>query len=228
VLSHESAARLLGVELAQDGGVERVTVARHRSRVVLEGWDVRRADLDTADVLHRPDGLVVTRPARTVADLCAVLPLAQAVAAADSALRGRLVLAAELVARLHAGPAPGSRRRRRVAALLDERSESVLESLLRVLLADAGLPTPRTQFVIRADGVLVARVDFCWPASRLVVEADGFAFHSDRAAYRRDRERLNQLESLGWRVLRFSWEDVVGRPDYVIALVRGCLEALAA
>jgi very-short-patch-repair endonuclease len=228
VLSHETAARLLGIELAQDSGVERITVARHRSRVRLEGWDVRRADVAPADVLDRPDGLVVTRPARTVADLCVVLPLAQAVAAADSALRSRLVLAAELVARLQGGPAPGSRRRRRVAALLDARSESVLESLLRVLLAEAGLPTPCTQVPLRADGVLVARVDFCWPASRLVVEADGFAFHRDRVAYRRDRERLNQLESLGWRVLRFSWEDVIGRPDYVVALVRGCLEGLAA
>ncbi len=66
----------------------------------------------------------------------------------------------------------------------------------------------------------MAQVDLCWPAACLIVEADGFAFHSDRAAYRRDRERLNQLERLGWRVLRVTWEDVVHRPEHVVALVR--------
>lgn len=228
VLSHESAARCLGVELAVDRAVCRLTVPRNRSGVRLPGWEVRRAPLSEAEVLTLPDGLLVTCVARTVADLACVLPLAHAVAAGDSALRKRLVGLALLADVLRAGRGPTAPPKRAVAALLDARSGSVLESLLRVLLAEAGLPPPRTQFQIRADGLLVARADFCWPEARLVVEADGFAFHSDRAAYRRDRERLNQLESLGWRVLRFSWEDVVHRPDYVIALVRGCLEALAA
>ena len=43
------------------------------------------------------------------------------------------------------------------------------------------------------DGGFVARVDFCWPAATLIVEADGFAQHSDRSAYRRDRQRLTAL-----------------------------------
>ena len=70
--------------------------------------------------------------------------------------------------------------------------------------------------------------DFACADARLVVEADGFAFHSDRAAYRKDRERLNALERLGWRVLRFTWEDVRGRPAYVVGLVHGCLADAAA
>lgn len=85
-------------------------------------------------------------------------------------------------------------------------------------------PRPVPQFVVRnEDGSFLARVDFCWPALGLIVEADGFAFHADRAAYRKDRERLNGLERLGWRVLRFTWEDVVSRPDYVLELVAECL-----
>ena len=66
-------------------------------------------------------------------------------------------------------------------------------------------------------------MDFCWPSQRLVVEADGFAYHSSRDDYRRDRRRMNELERLGWRVLRFSWEDVTQRPDYVTTLVGACL-----
>ena len=39
---------------------------------------------------------------------------------------------------------------------------------------------------------------------------------------------MNELERLGWRVLRFSWEDVTQHPDHVVGLVRGCLVPLAA
>ena len=103
-------------------------------------------------------------------------------------------------------------------------SGSAPESLLWVLLALSALPMPETQVVLRdRDGTFVARVDFAWRAPRLVVEADGFAFHSDREAYRRDRERLKALERLGWRVLRFTWEDVRSRPDHVVTTVRACL-----
>jgi very-short-patch-repair endonuclease len=111
---------------------------------------------------------------------------------------------------------------------MDARSESVLESLTRVLLVLGGL-LPVVQHEIRdANGAFVARVDFAWPDLRLVVEVDGFAFHADRAAYRRDRERLNELERLGWRVLRFTWEDVRHRPEHVLTLVRECLTQAAA
>jgi very-short-patch-repair endonuclease len=56
-----------------------------------------------------------------------------------------------------------------------------------------------------------------------VVETDGFAFHADRTTYRADRRRGNALVLAGWRVLRFSWEDVVHSPDGVVADVRAAL-----
>ena len=55
---------------------------------------------------------------------------------------------------------------------------------------------------------------------RVVIELDGFAYHSDRADYRRDRRRTNALTALGYRVLRFSWEDVVGDAGSVVDRVR--------
>ena len=60
-----------------------------------------------------------------------------------------------------------------------------------------------------------------------MVETDGFAFHSDRTSYRNDRRRTNQLVLAGWRILRFSWEDVVHHPEEVVAAVRAAL-AMAA
>ena len=122
----------------------------------------------------------------------------------------------------------GAGRLRAVAQMVDPLAGSVLETLLRIVLAILS-PPPITQYAVYdRHGQLVARVDFCFLAARLVVEADGYAFHSDRIAFRRDRDRLNDLERLGWRVLRFTWEDVVQRPDHVLRLVNECLRAGAA
>ena len=99
--------------------------------------------------------------------------------------------------------------------------------MLRVLVTAHGLRPPCSQFEVWNHAFLVGRVDFAWPEARLIVEVDGFAFHADRASYRRDRERDNELERLGWRVLRFTWEDVNGRPEYVVALVDAMLSRAA-
>lgn len=223
-LSHESAARDQGLEVVDDGGRQSLTVPRNRSRVVLPGWDVHRRDVEVVEVRGRR----VTSPVRTVVDLAGDRPLSRGVAVADSAVRLKLVTSAVLVAALVARPGPNRAARRAVAALVDPASGSVLESLFRVLVHETGLPPPRTQYDVRDGRRFVARVDFCWPAQRLVVEVDGFAFHSDRAAYRADRRRMNELERLGWRVLRFSWEDVVSGEAYVVATLRALLDAAAA
>ena len=87
-----------------------------------------------------------------------------------------------------------------------------------------GLPPPELQLRVHDErGGLVARVDFAWPQARLVVEVDGFAYHSSREDVRKDHARAVRLTLLGWRVLRFGWEDVVGRPEHVIAVVREAL-----
>lgn len=223
-VSHELAAAALGVELVDDVR-RRLTVPRNRSRRAVAGWDVRRADLPPDDVLM-VDDVRFTALQRSLRDLCRVLPFASALAALDSALRQELVDLEALG--LDRALGANCSRLRRAGAAADPLSGSVLESLLRALLLTAGIPAPDTQYVIRdAVGEFVARVDFCWPAARLVVEADGFAFHSDRESYRSDRRRLNELERLGWRVLRFSWEDVVERPEVVVRLVRECLAQAA-
>lgn len=219
-LSHEEAAVALHVELVSKTWVPTITVPRNHGHVKEPGWRVRRCDVPTR-VLQ--NGVRVVQPARTVVDLAMRLPVNEAVAVGDSALRRNLVLVPQLQALAGQLRGRGAPEARAVVALLDPKSESVLESLLRVLLVTSGLPVPTSQALILDGRDLVAKVDLCWRAQRLIVEADGFAFHSDRVAYRRDRERMNHLERLGWRVLRFTWEDVVGRPQHVVELVRRCL-----
>ena len=218
--SHQDAARLWGIELVAPGRVRHVTVARCRSRLSHPGTQVHRADVDAVEI----DGIPVTSAVRTVVDLCRTLPRAEAVVAADSALRHRLLTTRELLAAAAAlAPAAGRPRVREVVSRVDDRSGSVLETLCRLLLEDAGLRPFETQYVVRGGRGTIGRVDFAWPEQRLVVEVDGFAFHADRAAYRSDRRRGNALVLAGWRVLRFSYEDVVGAPTVVVAMVRAAL-----
>ena len=50
-----------------------------------------------------------------------------------------------------------------------------------------------------------------------MVEADGYRFHSSRQAKRRDNRRDRQLTALGWRPVRFTYEEVVFEPGQVAA-----------
>jgi hypothetical protein len=95
-------------------------------------------------------------------------------------------------------------------------SGSVPETQARLLFAAYELPKPLTQFVVRAGGRFIARADFAWPAAKLVVELDGFGPHSGRDAFQRDRRRQNALVNEGWKVLRFTVDDISNDPWRVI------------
>jgi hypothetical protein len=227
-VSHEDAALLWGMELVSTPEKRTVTIGRNRSRASGRGAKIHRRNLTGDERVHR-DGLWLTSELRTVLDLCRSLPLHEAVVLTDSALRRRLVTVEELTGALcDVPPGVGRDRIARVLQLIDPESGSVLESLCRVLLARAGLAPEQTQLVVRTrSGRWIGRVDFAWPSARLVVETDGFAFHADRASYRKDRRRGNGLVLAGWRVLRFSWEDVVHDPDEVVEAVREALQQRA-
>ncbi|MGH8893071.1 MAG: type IV toxin-antitoxin system AbiEi family antitoxin domain-containing protein [Actinomycetes bacterium] len=217
VVSHDSAAVLWDLEMVHQPD-QRVSVARDHSRARYPGVLIHRADVGNTEVRR---GLRVTTPLRTVLDCARVLPVSEAVVIADSAMRKGLVTVDELraaAARTRGKNAPPVRR---MARMVDPKSGSVLESLIRVLLLENGLAPDETQWVVRDDrGHAVARVDFVWPRARLVVEADGFEFHRERSDYRTDRRRANAFCRLDWRLLRFSWEDVRFDPDYVVDAVR--------
>lgn len=55
------------------------------------------------------------------------------------------------------------------------------------------------------------------------IECDSFGFHSDKVTWSHDRERLNLLTAMGWQVLRFTWEDLIRRPEWIAALIRAAL-----
>jgi very-short-patch-repair endonuclease len=69
-----------------------------------------------------------------------------------------------------------------------------------------------------------ARVDLLYDESRLVIEADGHATHATRRQRQADAERAARLTAAGWRVARFTYEDVVERPAYVADTIRTLLQ----
>jgi very-short-patch-repair endonuclease len=91
-----------------------------------------------------------------------------------------------------------------------------MESVVRWLIHEAGLPAPVLQYVITdARGRFVAQVDFAWPERKVLVEFDGDV-HREREVFVDDRRRQNRIVAEAWTVLRFSGADVYGRPDDVV------------
>ena len=174
----------------------------------------RVRDLDRGDV-RKLGGIPVTSAARTILDLAAVVSRRELERAMAEAYARRLA------------------RRRELASLLARRSSRPGARALKTLLDDAGAPAltrseaeDRLLALIRAAefpapevNVRIGRheVDFLWRDQRLVVEVDGFAFHSSRAAFERDRRRDAELGTLGFRVMRVTWRQIVDEPQALIA-----------
>ena len=97
-------------------------------------------------------------------------------------------------------------------------TRSELERLFLDLVRKAGLPPPTTNARVAGH-----EVDAYWPAQRLVVELDGFAYHRTRRAFERDRERTEALQLAGLTVQPFTHRRISADPDGVAETVRRLL-----
>lgn len=179
------------------GSVDGVRLLRDR----LAGDDVRRGD-----------GVLVTSPARTVFDCLRVMPEGAALTVLDRALQQGWAWPGELAQRVrdHAGGRGVSRAGRLLWAAAGTRSAA--ERLAVELLRDAGIGGWVVNAEIHDRAGLVGYGDIVFRTARLVVEIDGWAYHSDRERFQRDRTRQNRLVAAGWTVLRFTWDDLTRRP----------------
>ena len=225
VASHRTAAALWGVEIPlQDRADRRVDLivpaaGRAESR---RDRRIHRIALGAADVVRR-GSVPVTSPARTWRDLAGVLQPAALLAVTDQLL-ARWCDRRDLGTQLgHRPTGRGCARARAVLPVADPRAESPMESVLRWVLHEAGLPAPELQYVVRdSAGVFLGRADLAWPEHRLLVEFDGDA-HRERDVFVHDLRRQNKLIAAGWTVLRFTAADVLGRPDEVVREIRRAL-----
>ncbi len=98
---------------------------------------------------------------------------------------------------------------------------------LRLLLAirQAGLPEPQKQFRITNDaGHLITQADFAYPDRRLLIYVDGLAFHSSIRMRIHDARQTNQLQNMGYRVLRFIGTQIMSSATECISQIRTALD----
>jgi hypothetical protein len=172
--------------------------------------ELHRATLAPDDVCD-VGGVLVTSVARTLVDVARRHTLVHSVAALDAALHARRLTTDELDAVLaRCWNWPRIRRAHRAVRLADSRAESPLESVSRLVLMWAGVPTPDLQVtLVDENGVPRGRVDFYWDEFGVAGEADGRAKYDERAVLTREKYRQELLEDLGVVVLRWGWEDAV-------------------
>lgn len=212
VLSHHSAAALWGIRPGTEGDVD-VTVARQlRARHGIRIHRVRA--FEPQDVTSR-HGIPVTTPARTLLDLAGGLNRHGLARAVEEAQVHRLVSHAGLQALL--ARSRGRRGAATLRAVLQAGHEpaftrSEAEAMLLALIRKARLPTPEVN--VQIGGY---EVDFLWRTRRLVVEVDGFAYHSTRAAFERDRRKDADLQALGLRTTRLTYRQIAREPEATIA-----------
>jgi very-short-patch-repair endonuclease len=214
LLSHHSAAALWGFRTSWPGDVHVTVPAGCRRR--RPGIRAHRShDLD--GTIHQR--LPLTTPARTLLDLASNLRQDELDHAVEQAQVMRLVTE-DALARLlrersgRRGARALSRALRLEPALMRSRAERRLRQLVRA----AGLPRP--QYNTRVCG---HEVDVLWRRARLVIEIDGFDYHSTRAAFERDRRRDAELMQAGFRVVRLTWRQICDEPEAVVARLAALL-----
>jgi hypothetical protein len=99
-------------------------------------------------------------------------------------------------------------------------AQSPLESLSRVRLCDRGIEEPELQAPVHDRGGLIGYVDMMWRRYRVVGEADGRAKYLTRADLLAEKEREDRLRDQGFRVVRWTWEEIMRRPDDVADRLR--------
>jgi very-short-patch-repair endonuclease len=89
-----------------------------------------------------------------------------------------------------------------------------------------GLPPPELQVTLAWDewGNPRIIVDFYWPEYGVVGEADGLMKYDVNAdepnPLRAEKLRQEELEALGYVIVRWTWDDIWRRPEWVASRLR--------
>lgn len=201
VLSHLCAAADHGWPILREPRWVDIALPVHRkpptfaARTVTRYWE---RDLTTEERAAH-----VTAPVRTVIDCARLLPFAEALAVADSALRSRMVGTRELREAGDVFRGSGSAQVRRVVAGADARAANPFESALRAV--HHGLPGLNLESQVEVGDGLAARVDLADTRLRIVIEADSYAFHGDAERFQATQRRQVELAGRDWIVLPYGF-----------------------
>jgi very-short-patch-repair endonuclease len=210
-LSHGSAAQLWELRQSNSAFVD-VTVPSRAGRIRRRGIRIHRSRRLAAEEVTMRNGIPVTTVARTLLDLADVLDahaLRRAVTEAE--YMGRFDRDS-LIAVVHNNP--GRRGRKLMTAAFEgrrHRTRSPLEDRFLAFVERWGVEEPETNVWIEGY-----EVDFVWTRAGLVVELDGVAAHTTRAALNADRLRDRRLWRAGLRTIRLTGE-ALEDPEEVLA-----------
>jgi very-short-patch-repair endonuclease len=223
VLSGYSAAEVLGASCGPRDAPPEVTVP-HRGQRGRAGLVVHRARLLPGEI-EEVDGLRVTSPVRTAYDLARRCDLVERVVAVDrlaNVHRFNPDLLLHFTARNRR--ARGNELVPYVLAYADRRAGSPMETRLRMLIVQAGLPTPEVQWVVQDEHTQTAVwLDLAWPDRMIGIEYEGEG-HTDRDQVLRDIGRYTGLVDLGWRIYRYTKHEILRRPQLILAQLTRALE----
>jgi very-short-patch-repair endonuclease len=161
----------------------------------------------------------VTSKRRTLIDCMRNLPLEESVPIVDSALRVGDVTSRDLKRIAASMRGRGRARAMAVAEMATALAANAYESTLRAIASTVPGLEVRAQEPIRVSPTLRLHPDLLDRRLRIVIEAESFEWHGDRRALTRDCERYNTFENLGYLVIRFSWEQVILAPAYVVRVL---------
>jgi hypothetical protein len=208
VLSHADAAAHWELMPARGVLIDVTTPVRAGRQPDRQRIRLHRVGTLASDEVTVHDAIPVTTPARTLLDLASILrprALEDVIAQADRLARFDLLAIRGLLdthPRQHGAPA--------LRGLLDRlagtgvaETRSALEVALLQLCDDYELPAPLAN--VQVAGFTV---DFYWPGTNLIVETDGFAYHRMPTTFESDRDRDQVLMLAGYRVARFTYNQV--------------------
>lgn len=215
VLSHRSAAVAWGLAPTRPDSipVEVLVPRRHVRR--RHGIIAHRTTRLDANEVRIHQGLPVTSPARTCLDIAADVTLRELERAVDEALVRRIVRLQQL--RDAVDRDSGRRGGPILTALIDHRKTSTIsrsQAEERMLGLIRAANFPQAEMNVRVNGY---EVDFLWRPQRLIVEIDGYAYHSSRSAFERDRAKDAALAAAGFLVIRITWLQMEHEPYVVVA-----------
>ena len=220
LLSHRSAARVHGILSYPANATIWVTTTTSRGEGLRGIRVVRTRTLEPEDVTFC-GWLPLTSPARTLLDVAGLEDEETLEEAVAKAQVRRLVRKEDLWEQLARGS--GRRGARALRQLLERFAppadvRSKAERMMLRLIRRSGLPEPKANHWIGRW-----RPDFYWPQHRVAAEFDSYEFHTDIGAFRRDREKSNELQLRGIMVLRFTWHELTRQPAALESRLREAL-----
>lgn len=207
--SHLSAAQQFGWKLKHDPVRPCITLPRS-ARKPAGAYELHWADLSERELRRN-----VTSRTRTVIDCARAYDFDVALCVADSALREGIIDADDLVIAAARSPRTGRAKALRVAHAATPLRANPFETCLHVI----AMSVPGLDVVPQGEVPGVGRVDLLDRVLGMVIEAESLEHHWTKAGLQRDVDRYTKAARLGLVVLRFSWMDVMFRPDDVRAAI---------